>query len=128
MKKEVAKLMETLGISEKEAIEVIEFDKGNIDNEEVEQIEQKEKEAQKDKKPKKGSSLDKVKHQKAKKKIDENKEKIMSTISKMITENASLFIAPKDITPSKITFKDKDGNYYSISLTKHKTAPDGYIE
>jgi hypothetical protein len=123
-------LMKTLGVTYEEALEIIAFDKDEIENEEVNQIEEKVKATAKDEKPKsdkpKRSSLEKVKHQKAKKKVDENKEKIFHTIGEMMTSNAELFINPQDLTSSKITFMDKDGNFYSISLTKHKAKPDGY--
>jgi hypothetical protein len=66
--KNVKKLMESLGISREEALEIIEYDKGN---EEVE--EEKLVYATKSETKKTGSSLDKVKHQKAKKKVDAEK-------------------------------------------------------
>ena len=124
--KEIQKLMSALEISREEALEMLEFDKGNVDNEEVEKIEEKEKEV--DKKPKKKTdSLAKVKMQKAKKKEDLVKDGIMAKINEMVNWGEE-FNAPQGMTSSKVTFTSSDGNFYSISLTKHKAKPDGYSE
>ena len=125
MEEKLIKLMKTLDITRDEAIELLEFDEGKTDNMEVKKIEEKEK---KKTKKKKGETLAKVKTQKAKKKTDKNKEQIMTLINKLIDENIEVFINPQIMTASKMTFTDKDNNYYSISITKHKTKPDGYHE
>lgn len=125
--KEINKMMEALGISREEAISVLAFDNDEVDNEEVNKIEEKAKDTAPAKKPtKKGSSLDKVKNQKAKKKADEVKEGIVKIIKSAIACAPTYFIKPQDLTSSKITFKATDGSYYSISITKHKAKPDGY--
>lgn len=119
--KEVQKNMDILGITREEAEELWLFDHDQAECAEVEELEQKQKEKEKPK----GSSLDKVRHMKAKKKADGNKEAIFAHIF----ENIGLCEVvknPEEITASKISFMDKDGNYYSISLTKHKAKPDGY--
>lgn len=120
-KQEVQKLMEKLGISEEEAIELIKFDNDEIDNDEVTELEQK---AKKVKESKKRSPLEKVKNAKAKKKTDENKEKIMALLEDLVKGN-ELFTNPKNVTPTKITFT-VNGEFFTISLTKHKKCPDGY--
>ena len=129
--KEIAILMEKLEITREEALEMLEFDKGNIDNEEVDELEEKVKTQAKEEKPKDGkkgrSSLDKIKYQKAQKKVDITKEKIMGIITDSLStsELTQLF---QIMTATKSSFMDKDGNYYSVSLTKHKTKPDGFQE
>lgn len=124
--KEIQKMMSALEISREEAIEMLSFDKEEIDNEEVAKIEEKTKTEEKPKKPK-TDSLAKVKMQKAKKKADEVKENLMAILKRGIGVNES-FINPQDMTSSKITFKATDGSYYTVSLTKHKAKPDGYTD
>ena len=121
------KLMESLGISEAEALELIAFDNDEVENEEVEAIESNMKEAaastDKPKTAKKGSSLDKVKNQKAKKKVDAAKEDLMTKINAMLVEAG--VVAPQNLTSSKVSFMVGD-EFFSISLTKHKAKPDGF--
>ena len=121
------KLMESLGISEAEALELIAFDNDEVENEEVEAIESNMKEAaastDKPKTVKKGSSLDKVKNQKAKKKVDAVKEDLMAKINAMLVEAG--VAAPQALTSSKFSFMIGE-EFFSISLTKHKAKPDGF--
>lgn len=131
MEKQISKLMETLEITREEALELLEFDKGNTDNEEADKLEDKDKKNKKEEKSntgKKGNSLDKVKNQKAKKKVDETKDEIMQILENTLDGNTEVFKNSQSLTSSKITFMAKDGNYYSVSLTKHKAKPDGYSE
>ena len=123
---QVLKLMETLEISREEALELMSFDTGKEENEEVQKIEEKTKAEEKPKK-KKGSSLDKVKMQKAKKKEDKTKENILKALEEFL-DGCDLMENVQKPTTTKFTFKDKDNNYCSISLTKHKSKPDGYHE
>lgn len=130
--REIAVLMEKLEITREEALEILDFDKGNIDNEEVEKLEEKAKaltkEEKKAKTGKKGkSSLDKIKYQKAKKKVDVTKTAIMELITNSL-ETSELIQLFQKMTATKSSFMDKDGNYYSVSLTKHKAKPDGFQE
>ena len=125
--KAISKLMETLEITREEALELVAFDKGDEDNEEVKKIEEKST-GQPKKKAKTGSPLDKVKTQKAKKKVDEFKDGVVTLIKEMINNHKEKFTSPQQMTSTKITFKGSDGNYYSISLTKHKAKPDGYVD
>ena len=119
---QIKTLMENLEISREEALEVIAFDNGEVDNEEVAEIEQKiEVKKQKEKR----SPLEKVKNQKAKKKADENKETIKETLFNFV-KDSEIFVKEQEISATKISFQDKDGNFYTIALTKHKSRPNGY--
>lgn len=124
--KEIKDLMETLELTREEALELLSFDKGETESEEVEKIEKKVK-TETEKPKKKGSSLDKVKLQKAKKKEDKTKDEILKAIEQFM-DKSEIMLNVQALTTSKFTFKDKDGNYCSISLTKHKAKPDGYHE
>ena len=83
--------------------------------------------AQSEKKPKKVDSLAKVKTQKAKKKVDTNKDNLIQALAEF-SENCELIFNPQMIKNGQLSFKDVEGNYYSLKLTKHKTMPDGYKE
>ena len=83
--------------------------------------------AQSDKKPKKVDSLAKVKTQKAKKKVDTNKDNLIQALAEF-GESCELIFNPQMIKNGQLSFKDAEGNYYSLKLTKHKTMPDGYKE
>ena len=129
--KEITILMEKLELTREEALEMLEFDKGNIDNEEVNELEEKVKTQAKKEKPKDGkkgrSSLDKIKYQKAQKKVDITKSAIMEIITNSLSSSELTHLFQK-MTATKSSFMDKDGNYYSVSLTKHKAKPDGFQE
>ena len=130
--KEITILMEKLELTREEAMEILEFDKGNIDNEEAEELEEKVKtQTKEEKKPKDGkkgkSSLDKIKYQKAQKKVDVTKAAIMDLITSTLSTSELIQLFQK-MAATKSSFMDKDGNYYSVSLTKHKTKPDGFQE
>lgn len=125
---QIAKMMEALSLSYEEAAELVGFDNGEIENEEVEKIEKKIAENTKSEKSKqKRSTLEKVKNMKKKKAVDADKEKIMAVIKEMVAANLEIFGNAQSLTPTKITFT-LNGNYYTISLTKHKSKPDGYNE
>ena len=130
-KKAIIELAEKLGVSVDEATEVFKFDNDEVDNEEVDKIEEK---AGKSIEPavkstkKAGSPLDKVKHAKAKKKVDETKDVILSAVKTFMETNSEIFVNVQNLTTSKFTFKDKDGAYCSITFTKHKAKPDGYTD
>lgn len=130
--KEITILMEKLEITREEALEILDFDKGDCYNKEAEELEEKAKiQAKEEKKPKDGkkgkSSLDKIKYQKAKKKVDVTKTAIMDLITSTL-ETSELIQLFQKMTATKSSFMDKDGNYYSVSLTKHKAKPDGFQE
>lgn len=118
--KAILKNMETLGITREEAEELYAFDNDEIDNEEVVAIEKKEQE---EKKPK-GSSLDKVKLMKAKKKSDAEKEKLIEQVFEFVKALDVVQIST-EITSTKLSLMTKDGNFYSVAITKHKSRPDG---
>lgn len=116
--------MERLEISREEAEELIAFDNGEIDNEEVAEIEQK---IETKKVAEKRSPLEKVKNQKAKKKADKNKETVTETLFNFV-KSSEIFVKEQEISATKISFQDKDGNFYTIALTKHKSRPNGYTK
>lgn len=119
----ILKNMEKLEISREEAEELWSFDHDEIDNEEVEKIEKK-KEENKEKAP---SKIGKVLTMKAKKKIDEQKDKIISTITAFLESDPAV-INPQKMTANKTSFKDELGSYYTVAITKHKSKPDGYSD
>lgn len=116
--------MRILEITREEAEELYAFDNDEIDNEEVAQIE--EKVAEQTEKAKGRSSLEKVKHMKAKKKGDAQKEAIINDIFTM-TEGSSLVFNAMAISSTKMSFMDAEGNFYTVAITKHKKQPEGYV-
>ncbi len=122
--KAILRYMEKLEISREEAEELYAFDNDEIDNEEVIAIEEKQ---QKKKKAQEGrSSIEKVKHMKAKIKADANKENIIDDIFAMAQTSKHIFNT-QEMTATKMSFQDKDGNFYTVQVTKHKSRPDGYV-
>jgi len=119
---EIAKLMKQLDITREEALEVIAFDKGIVENETVDQIEAGIAQVAEEKKR---SPIEKVKYSKAKKKADVNKELIVKNIYDFL-KNMDLFQGVQKMTATKTSFQDKDGNFYTVTVTKHKSKPDGY--
>lgn len=116
--------MRILEITREEAEELYAFDNDEIDNEEVAQIE--EKVAEQTEKAKGRSSLEKVKHMKAKKKGDAQKEAIINDIF-TLTEGSSLVFNAMAISSTKMSFMDAEGNFYTVAITKHKKQPEGYV-
>lgn len=131
--KMIVEMMGKMKCDREEAIDILKWDMEDEDyvNEEAEAIQQKAKDVEKAEKEKakkpKGDSLAKVKTQKAKKKEDTTKAEIMAILEKLL-DDSDCFNNPQKMTASKFTFTDKDGNYCSISMTKHKARPDGYKE
>lgn len=123
--KQIKNLIDILGCTREEAIDTLSFDKGEIGNTEVDKIEEKIVIPTEITTKKKGSSLDKVKNQKAKKKVDEMREKIINLLETSI--NDSLDTKTQKLTSSKLTFK-VNNEFFSVTLTKHKAKPDGYSE
>ena len=122
--KAILRYMEKLGISREEAEELYAFDNDEIDNEEVIAIEEKQK---KRKEAQEGrSSIEKVKHMKAKIKGDINKENIIDDIFAKAQTSEHIF-NPQEMTATKLSFQDKDGNFYTLQITKHKSRPEGYV-
>ncbi len=117
--------MKSLQITEQDAEELWLFDHDEITNEVADSYEEKAEEMKK--KPKE-DRLAKVKRLKAKEKADENKDQIISIIADCIDANSTIMINPFPIKKNRISFKDKDGNYYTVAITKHKSRPDGYKE
>lgn len=127
---EIKKNMEILGISRDEAEEMWAFDHDEIDCEEVDAIEDKIKETQKNDKKKIGSPLDKVRNMKAKKKADAEKHNIIQSVFsflKTLGETGGI-VSPQEMSTTKMSFKGVNGGYYTVTITKHKSCPDGYKE
>ena len=122
--KAILKNMESLEISREEAEELYAFDNDEIENEAVNAIEekqQKRREAQEGR-----SSIEKVKYMKAKVKADVNKELIIDDIFAKTQASEHVHNA-QEMTATKMSFQDKDGNFYTVQVTKHKSRPDGYV-
>ena len=123
--KAILKNMESLEISREEAEELYAFDNDEIENEEVNAIEEKQ---QKRREAIEGrSSIEKVKYMKAKVKADVNKELIIDDIFAKTQASEHVHNA-QEMTATKMSFQDKDGNFYTVQVTKHKSRPDGYVE
>lgn len=116
--------MRILEITREEAEELYAFDNDEIDNDEVAEIE--EKVAEQTEKAKGRSSLEKVKHMKAKKKGDAQKEAIINDIFTS-TEGSPLVFNAMAMSATKMSFMDAEGNYYTVAVTKHKKQPEGYV-
>ena len=121
--KAILKNMEVLEISREEAEELYAFDNDEIDNEVVNEIEEKQQKRKAATESR--SSIEKVKHMKAKIKSDENKELIIDSIFESAQVSEHVFNA-QEMTATKMSFQDKDGFFYTVQVTKHKARPDGY--
>ena len=121
--KAILKNMEVLEISREEAEELYAFDNDEIDNEVVNEIEERQRERKAATEGR--SSIEKVKHMKAKIKSDENKELIIDSIFESTQVSEHVFNA-QEMTATKMSFQDKDGFFYTVQVTKHKARPDGY--
>ena len=124
---EILKSMKGLGISREEAEELYAFDHEEVECEEVTAIEEKVAQENKEEKKIKGSPLDKVKLMKAKRKVDEEKENIIGDIFMFVRES-DLVDGAQEMTSTKMAFMGESGTYYSVTVTKHKSKPDGYVE
>lgn len=122
--KAILKNMEILEISREEAEELYAFDNDEIDNEVVNEMEKKQRERKAATEGR--SSIEKVKHMKAKIKGDENKELIIDSIFESAQVSEHVFNA-QEMTSTKMSFQDKDGFFYTVQVTKHKKRPDGYV-
>lgn len=120
----IKNVMQRLNINEYEAQELWEYDNEEFEIEEHTHIKEEQK---KEKDEKKVSPIAKVKTMKAKKKIDEQKQSILDLIFNFVN-NAEQVKCYQQVTSTKASFKDSFGNYYSISVTKHKKKPDGFQE
>ena len=122
-------MMKKLKCDREEAIDVIKWDLEDEDcqSEEAQELQDKVIKQEKETKSPKKDTIAKVKTQKAKKKEDKTKTNIIDILEKLLTNNSE-FNNPQKMTASKFTFTDNDGNYCSISMTRHKAKPDGYRE
>lgn len=121
----VKNAMAKLGISQTEAEDLWKFDHDEAHNPVVEAIEQKIEE----KKParKETSPIAKVKNLKAKKKADSEKESVLEGVFEFL-KAAAFAVKPQQVATTKMVFQGTDGGWYTVTVTKNKTQPDGYKE
>lgn len=120
---EIANLKNKLGITQKEAEELYVFDRLNEKEQQAELnnlIEIKKEEPKKEYSP-----INKIKKMKAKAKTDEIRELIKNQFMEWLESNENI-INPQEFKTNYFGFFDKDNNFYSFKLTKHKTIQDGY--
>lgn len=120
---EIANLKNKLGITQKEAEELYVFDRLNEKEQQTELnnlIEIKKEEPKKEYSP-----INKIKKMKAKAKTDETRELIKNQFMEWLESNENI-INPQEFKTNYFGFFDKDNNFYSFKLTKHKTIQDGY--
>lgn len=120
---EISNLKNKLGITQKEAEELYVFDRLNEKEQQVELnnlIEIKKEEPKKEYSP-----INKIKKMKAKAKTDETRELIKNQFMEWLESNENI-INPQEFKTNYFGFFDKDNNFYSFKLTKHKTIQDGY--
>ncbi len=120
---EIANLKNKLGITQKEAEELYVFDRLNEKEQQAELnnlIEIKKEEPKKEYSP-----INKIKKMKAKAKTDETRELIKNQFMEWLESNENI-INPQEFKTNYFGFFDKDNNFYSFKLTKHKTIQDGY--
>ena len=120
---EIANLKNKLGITQKEAEELYVFERLNEKEQQAELnnlIEIKKEEPKKEYSP-----INKIKKMKAKAKTDETRELIKNQFMEWLESNENI-INPQEFKTNYFGFFDKDNNFYSFKLTKHKTIQDGY--
>lgn len=120
---EIANLKNKLGITQKEAEELYVFDRLNEKEQQAELnnlIEIKKEEPKKEYSP-----INKIKKMKAKAKTDETRELIKNQFMEWLESNENI-VNPQEFKTNYFGFFDKDNNFYSFKLTKHKTIQDGY--
>ena len=120
---EIANLKNKLGITQKEAEELYIFDRLNEKEQQTELnnlIEIKKEEPKKEYSP-----INKIKKMKAKAKTDEIRELIKNQFMEWLESNENI-VNPQEFKTNYFGFFDKDNNFYSFKLTKHKTIQDGY--
>lgn len=133
---EVEKLMKGLDLTYEEAVELWQFDHEEVENEEVEELTKKAdkvgKSVKADKvvkeKDSKSTGMVGVTQQKRKKKVDDIKQGIIKVVFGALQVSGIVQDVQIVKEEGQVSFKDKDGSYYSLKLTKHKTKPDGYKE
>ena len=120
---EIANLKNKLGITLKEAEELYVFDRLNEKEQQAELnnlIKIKKEEPKKEYSP-----INKIKKMKAKAKTDETRELIKNQFMEWLESNENI-VNPQEFKTNYFGFFDKDNNFYSFKLTKHKTIQDGY--
>lgn len=120
---EIANLKNKLSITQKEAEELYVFDRLNEKEQQAELnnlIEIKKEEPKKEYSP-----INKIKKMKTKAKTDETRELIKNQFMEWLESNENI-VNPQEFKTNYFGFFDKDNNFYSFKLTKHKTVQDGY--
>lgn len=123
LEQELYTSMTKLGLTYDEAVELHYFDKEETTNDDVSAIESKiktEKEA-----VVKVSPIGKVKLMKAKRKIDFQRTDIINKVFGFLKTMEEVK-ASAQMTSSKVSFETEDGTFYSVTVTKHKSKPDGF--
>lgn len=120
---EIENLKNKLGISQKDAEELYIFDRLS-DKEQQAELESL-VEPKKEEPKKEYSPINKIKKMKAKVKTDETRELIKTQFMDWLESNYNI-LNPQEFKTNYFGFFDKDGNFYSFKLTKHKTIQDGY--
>ena len=110
-------------VSYSEGLEIVLDDMELLENEEATELNQKAKKVQKE--LTRGERKKEDKPRKRTAKIDPLKDNIVNNILEYCT-NTNIFVNPLLLKSNIISFKDQDGKYYSIKITKHKTKPEGY--
>ena len=133
MNEQIQLFMSKLDLTKEEALELYLFDNGKIENEEEKALTEKASKTIKNYtkssvQPKKSDSIAKIKTQKAKRKTDSIKKGVIDTVQASLLEVDYLQNTQIVKEEGQISFKDLDGNYYSLKLTKHKGKPDGFRE
>lgn len=110
-------------VSYGEGLDIVLDDMELLENEEATELNQKAKKVQKE--LTRGTRKKEDKPRKRTAKIDPLKDNIVNNILEYCT-NTNIFVNPQSLKSNLISFKDQDGKYYSIKITKHKTKPEGY--
>lgn len=110
-------------ISYAEGLDIVLDDMELLENKEATELNQKAKKVQKE--LTRGERKKEDKPRKRTVKVDPLKDNIVNNILEYCT-NTNIFVNPQLLKSNLISFKDQDGKYYSIKITKHKTKPEGY--
>jgi len=121
----VKNTMAKLNISEAEALQLWAFDHEEISVPEVEAIEEKLSKPKSAEEKRAASPIAKVKNMKAQKKADVEKEGVIEGVFSFIKTAAFVF-KPQQVATTKIVFQGADGSWFTVTVTKNKTKPDGH--
>jgi hypothetical protein len=120
----VKNVIRRLGLTPAEAEELWQYDNGFKASVEADELAAKA--AKKTYERPKQSPIDKIKYMRAQKKADEEKERVIKGVFDFIG-TAEFAIDPQQISSTKIAFQGTDGGWYTVTVTKNKNQPDGYM-